>query len=259
MPRALEAARRALELDPDLSEAHSALACATMLFERDYALAEREFQRALELNPKYPQALAWYGLFCQHWIGGRVGDGRAQMTRLLELDGLSGYAHFLFSFSDFTSGHLTEAVDHAQRGIEIDPNSYLGHWALMQSLHWSGRHDEAAAVADRALAMSGRHPWALENLVSVYAACGKPEDARAVYREMQVRSAREYVQPSMLAAAAAAVGDMDDAIAIAQRALDERDPLFVMLARTWPGYDRLRTDVRFVDIVGQLQLPDWKA
>ena len=195
MPRALQAARRALELDPALSEAHSALACATMLFERDYVFAERAFQRALELNPRYPQALAWYGLFCQHWIGGRTREGHAAITRLVELDRLSGYAHFLLSFSDFTSDHVSEAVGHAQRGIELDPNSYLGHWALMQSLHWSGRHEEAAVVAERALAMSGRHPWALECLVSIYAACGKPDEARAVYREMEVRSARE-VRPA---------------------------------------------------------------
>jgi len=75
---------------------------------------------------------------------------------------------------------------------------------------------------------------------------------------MEVRSAREYVQPSMLAAAAAAVGDMDNAIAIAQRALDERDPLFVLLARTWLGFDRLRSDARFIDIVGRLHLPGWQ-
>jgi serine/threonine-protein kinase len=258
MPQALQAARRALELDRDLSEAHCALACATMLFERDYALAEREFQRALELNPQYPQALAWYGLFCQHWIGGRIREGHAAITRLVELDPLSGYAHFLLAFSDFTSDYVAEAVGHAQRGIELDPNSYLGHWALMESLLWNGRHDEAAVVAERALAMSGRHPWALESLVSINAASGKSGEARAVYREMEARSAREYVQPSMLAAAAAAVGDMDAAIAIAQRALDERDPLFVLLARTWLGFDRLRSDVRFLDIVGRLHLPDWK-
>jgi serine/threonine-protein kinase len=259
MPRALEAARRALQLDPDLSEAHNALACATMLYERDYALAEREFQRALALNPNYPQARAWYGLFCLHWIAGRASEGHAEISRLLQLDRLSGYAYFLLSFSDFTGDHLSEAVDHAQRGLELDPNSYLGHWALMQSLHWSGRHEEAALVAERALAMSGRHPWALETLVSVYAACSKPDEARAVYREMEARSAREYVQPSMLAAAAAAVGDMDDAVTIAQRALDDKDPLFVMLARTWPGYGRLQRDPRFLEIVRQLNLPGWNT
>jgi serine/threonine-protein kinase len=257
MPRALESARRALSLDPELSEAHNALACATMLYERDYALAEREFQRALELNPQYPQARAWYGLFCLHWVGGRVREGRVEMSKLLEIDRLSGYAHFLLAFSDFTSGHPREAVDHARRGIELDPNSYLGHWALMEALLRSGRPEEAIPVTERALAMSGRHSWALETLASCYAASGRLDEARAVYREMVARSQREHIQPSMLAAAAAAVGDFDGAIATAQRALDERDPLFVMLARTWPGYGPLRNDARFLAIVRQLRLPGW--
>ena len=190
---------------------------------------------------------------------GRAGEGRAEMSKLVQIDHLSGYAHFLFSFSDFTSDHVSDAVDHARRGLELDPHSYLGHWALMQSLHWSGRHEEAADVAERALAMSGRHPWSLQNLVSIYAECGKPNDARAVYQEMEVRSVREYVQPSMLMAAAACVGEMDRAVTIARRALEERDPLFVMLARTWPGYARLRTDARFIEIVRQLNLPGWTA
>ncbi len=105
--------------------------------------------------------------------------------------------------------------------------------------------------------MSGRHVWALASLVMTYAAWGKAAEAGALYRELEVRCTREYVQPSMLAPSAAAVGAMDRAVEIAQRALDEKDPLFVMLARSWPGYDRLRSDSRFLDIVSRLNLPDW--
>jgi tetratricopeptide (TPR) repeat protein len=257
MPRALEAARRALELDPDLAEAHNALACATLLYEWDYALAEQEFRRALELNPNYPQARAWYGLFFLQWVAGREREGRDQIFRVLEQDPLSGYANVILAFSDFTSGLLSEAVDHARRGVELDPQSYLAHWSLTLSLHFNARHEEAAAAAEQALAMSGRHPWTLTTLVSIYAAWGKPDNARAVYREVKARSAREYVQPSMLAPAAAAVGDMDLAIALAERAVQEKDPMFVMLARTYPAYARLRTDTRFLEIVGRLGLPGW--
>src|SRR5258708_30254650 len=90
MPRALDAARRALLLDANLAEAHSALACATMLFELDYGLAEREFLRALELNPHYPQALAWYGLFFLQWIAGREREALQVLLRAHQLDPLSG-------------------------------------------------------------------------------------------------------------------------------------------------------------------------
>jgi adenylate cyclase len=229
-----------------------------LLYELDFDLTERECRRALELNPSYPQGLAWYALFFLQWIAGREKEARNELLRLLQLDPLSGYANVILSFSNASSGRLSEAVDYARRGVELDANSYLAHWSLAGSLQFSARYEEAAAAAERALAISGRHSWALTTLVAIYAGWDKPEQARAVYRELGARSAREYVQPSMLAQATAALGNMDGAIAIAQRALEEKDPLFVMLARTWPGYDQLRTDPRFLEIVSQLGLPGWK-
>ena len=258
LPYALEAARRALQLDPDLAEAHNALACATLLYERDYALAEHEFKRALELNPNYPQARAWYGQFFLHWISGREQEAHDELLLLIQLEPLSGYAHVILSFFGISSGRLSEAVEHGRRGVELDPNSYLAHWSLAVALECNAQYEEAAAAAERALAISGRHSWALTTLVSIYAAWDKPDHARAVYRELEARSAGDYVQPSMLAPAAAAVGERDRAIAFAQQALDDKDPLFVTLARTWPGYGQLRTDSRFLKIVSHLALPGWK-
>jgi tetratricopeptide (TPR) repeat protein len=257
MPRALEAARRALQLDSNLAEAHNALACATLLYERDYALAEREFKRALELNPNYPQARAWYGQFFLHWTSGREREAGVELWRLLQLDPLFGYANVILSFAGISGGRLSEAVEHARRGVELDPDSYLAHWSLAVALECNAQYEEAAAAAERALAMSGRHSWALTTLVSTYAAWDKPDSLRAVYRELEARSASDYIQPSMLAPAAAAVGEMDRAIVFAQQALDDKDPMFVMLARTWPGYSRLRTDPRFLEIVSHLALPGW--
>jgi TolB-like protein/Tfp pilus assembly protein PilF len=259
MPRALEAARRALELEPDLAEAHNALACATMLYERDYGLAEQEFIRALELNPNYPQARAWYGLFYLQWVTGRDTEAREEISRLLELDPLSGYATVILAFSDFTSGRVSDSVEHARAGVELDPDSFLAHYCLLLALHAAGLFDEAAAAAERALAMSARHNWALGPLVSVLADSGQHDAALVVYREIKARSEREYVQPAILAPAAAAVGELDFALALAEQALEERDPLFVLSARSYPLYDRLRADARFLDIVSRLEFPGWSS
>jgi tetratricopeptide (TPR) repeat protein len=189
--------------------------------------------------------------------GSGVGRGAQQIAKLVELDPVSGYANTPLAYSDVTSGRLENAVTHGRQGTQLDPDSYLANWSLTQSLLWNGQYAEAAAVAERGLAMSGRHVWALASLALIYAASDKADEARAVYRELEARSAREYVQPSMLLSAAAAVGDADGAIAISGRALEERDPLFVMLARSWPGYDRLRSDSCFLDIVRRLHLPGW--
>jgi serine/threonine-protein kinase len=257
MPRARDAAQRALALGPDLAEAHNALAMPLLMYARDYQQAEREFRRATELNPSYPQARAWYGLFCLQWIFNRGEDARVQLDRLLEIDPLSGYANIIASFSACSAGRIAEGIEHAERGIALDPNSYLGHWAATIAYHVAGRNEEAALAGQRALAMSGRHSWTLSTLVSIYAALGRPDDARALYREAEDRAQREYIQPSLLAGAAAAIGDRDQAIVIARRALDERDPLFVIIVRTWPTYDLLRDDPRFHDIVAELRLPGW--
>jgi TolB-like protein len=255
MPRALEAARRSLDLDPNLAETHNAFACATLLWQLDYELAEREFRQALELNPKYPQAVAWYGLFQLQWISGRAEEAHQEMLRLLEIDPLSAYANVILCCACVSSGRIAEAVKHGRRGVELDPKSYLALWSFSIALQCDGQYDEAATTAERALAISGRHIWALTTLAAIYSAWKKPDKARAVYRELEMRSATEYVQPAMLTSAAAAVGEIDHAIAFAQQALDDRDPLFVLLARTWPDYDNLHNDSRFREIVSQLHLP----
>jgi serine/threonine protein kinase/Flp pilus assembly protein TadD len=257
MPKALEAARRALELDPDLAEAHCAFAFATLLYERDYTLAEQEFKCALELNPNYPQARAWYGQFFLHWISGREREARDELLRLLLLDPLSSYANVILSFFGISSRRVSEAVEHGRRGVELDSNSYLAHWSLAVALECDAQYEEAVAAAERALAISGRHCWALTTLVSIYAAWEKPDNARAMFCELEARSANDYIQPSMLALAAVAVGEMDRAIGFAQQALDDQDPMFVLLARTWPGFGQLRKDSRFLDIVSHLALPGW--
>jgi adenylate cyclase len=259
MPQALAAARRSLELDPDLAEAHNAFACATLLWQLDYDLAEQEFRRALELNPIYPQAVAWYGLFLLQWVSGRHDEARAHMLRLLEVDPLSAYANVIVSFACVSSGRIAEAVEHGRRGVELDPKSYLALWSLSVALHCDGRYEEAAAAVERALAISARHSWALTTLAAIYASWEKPDKARAVLHELEARSAREYIQPAMMTAAAAVVGDTDRAVAFARQAIDDKDPLFVLLARTWPDYENVRTDSRFMEIVSQLRLPRWST
>jgi adenylate cyclase len=255
MPQALEAARRALHLDPDLAEAHSALACPALLYELNFDLAERQFLRSLELNPSYPQGRSWYGLFFLQWVAGREREGHDELSKLHQLDPLSAYANVILCFSCVSSGRYSEAVDHGRRGAELDPNSYLAYWSLTTALLCSEHYEDAAVTCERALAMSGRHSWALSSLVSIYAAWGKLDKARAAYRELEARSEREFIQPAMLSPAAAAIGDMDQAIAFAKRAVDEKDPLFVMLARTWPTYNQLRTDPRYLQIFNRLGLP----
>ena len=120
MPRALEAARRALELEHGLAEAHNAVACATLLYERNYLLAEQEFLELL-VSPRPSTGWAWYGLFFLLLVGGREPEAREQIALLFDLDRLSAYANVILAFVDFATRRFPEAVKHAQRGVELDP------------------------------------------------------------------------------------------------------------------------------------------
>ena len=92
-------------------------------------------------------------------------------------------------------------------------------------------------------------------MVTIFARWGKPQDALALYREAEARGMREYMQPAMLASAAAAVGEMELAIRSVRKAVDERDPLLVMLARSWSFYDELRGDPRLGAMIAELNFP----
>jgi hypothetical protein len=150
-------------------------------------------------------------------------------------------------------------VEHSRTGVHLDPNSYLAHWSLAVALEGSEDYEAAEASAQRGIAMSGRHTWALTTLASIYNGWNKPERARAVYAELEARSVSEYIQPGMMAIAADAGANREQAIVFAQQAVDIRDPLFIMTARCWPQYRKLHTDPRFLDVVRQLGLPNWNT
>ena len=257
MPRALVAARRAVALDDELAEAHSALACATMLYERDDALANGEFRRALELNPNYSQGLGWYGLWHLQWVMGRVEEGHACIEKMLALDALSSYAHSMMAFSDFSSARLPAAVQHARRGTELDPQSYLAWWTYGGALLLREDYDGAVVALDRALALSGRHIWALALLATSHARAGRTTEARTVYAEIDARRAHGYVQPALLVVAATEVHGPAAGLAEARRAVDDRDPAFVTIARNTPYLDPLRADSRFQALLRELHYPDF--
>jgi serine/threonine-protein kinase len=259
MPKALAAARRALELDPNLAEAHNARACVALVWERDYVLAEQEWKRAIELNPNYVQAQCWYGLFFLLWAAGRVEEAGRVLDTARRIDPLSSYAHVCLAFGATVTGRHADAIAHSRRGVELDPDSYVAHWVLLESLGHAGQYQEAVAVAEKALAMSGRHSWALCGLAYVYGASGNKDRATQILDEAEERSRREHVQPCLLAIAALHAGEWEKSLVYIERAESERDPLLVLLARCWPEYDPMRNDPRFSAVMDRLRLPGYRS
>lgn len=255
MPKATEAARRAVALDPSLAEAHNALACACLMDCWDKAEAEREFLRALELNPRYIQARGWYALFYLQWSVGRLEEGVAQAKLALESDPLSSYANTVVGFTCLSAGRHAEALQACERAVGLDSESYLARWCHHMALHLSGRFEEAIAAGELALAMSGRHPWAMGSLAVTFADAGKVADSEAVYAEFTARARRSFVLPSQLATAASAAGKEDEAVRHAREAFEIRDPTsHLLLSKYWPYSARLYSYPRFREFLARTGL-----
>ena len=254
LPQARAAARRSVELGPDLAEAHNAVA-GVRVWDWDWPGADREFRKALQLNPSYVQARCWHGVVNLQWVHGRDEEGLAEAARAVEMEPLAAYPRSMFALALLGSRRHDDAVDQARRAAGLDPDAYLSQIVLAAAYHGAGRLEDALAVYEPALAISGRHPWGAAGQAVVYADGGRPDEARAIREELVRRSQREYVQPTTLAMLAAAVGARDEALALLHRACDEHDPFLIFTLYGVPTTARLREDPRFAEIRERMGLP----
>jgi len=251
----MTSALRSIELDPTSAQGHTALACATLLFENNRARAGEEFERALKVNPQYGLGRIWYALLYCQWACGDYERGIAEARRALNSDPLSAYVMTNLGACLFTAGRLEEAVDVCHRAVQQDPSSFVAQWAFGISLGLVGRLDEAISLLEAAAEMSNRHTLALTALAGVFGQAGKPMDARTLHRELLDRAPRQYASPSHLALTAEAAGERGAALAFARRAWDDRDPNFILWARHFPHYRTLHADPQFVAILHEMNQP----
>jgi len=253
LPKAKESATRAVMFDPNLAEAHCSLALSSLFFDLDFnRMAEREFLRALELNPRYLQNLDWYALFYLAGARGRFDEALKLAKEAVEYDPLSAYAAYILSQIYIIAGTSTEAVRVARSAKELE-ESFATHWGLLVALYCDQQFEQAAATGETALASFGRHVWVLTMQARIFADSGKVPRAKAIYAELSARAAYEYIQPSMLAIVASAAGEVDKAMAHAQEAYEIRDPI-LLLAKHWPAFARLREDTRFHALLRKINL-----
>jgi adenylate cyclase len=236
-----QAARRALAADASLAEAHSASAFGNLMYDWNHVEAEREFLYALELNPRNVQAREWYAMF---YLGrsGRLTEAVGHAKLALEADPLSCYANSILGLIYGFAGRHADAVQNCERAGRLDSESFLARWSLQAVLYFGGSFDEAIAAGQRALDISGRHPWAMAILALTLAGLKKVGDAEAVYIEMSARARREYVLPSALALAAAGADRRDRALQHASEAIAIHDPFRAAFSSHYAFSARLRAD-----------------
>ena len=247
LPQGRDAALRAVSLGPSMSETHASLALSLLYLDWDRSGADKEFARAFELNPRNAEARIWYGVFYLEWLLGRFEEGISQGRQATEIDPLSGYARGVLACMCI-HGNLDEAICTAKLALQLEPGSFLARWALLTAYNSQGRFEEAAAMGEEALKLSGRYPWMLASLARTYAKWGRLADSESLYRELKWRSKRDYISPVTLAWAAAAAGDREAAIQYAQEGHKIGDPLLIA-AKYWPDFEGLWEDSRFDQIL----------
>lgn len=252
MPQAKAAALKALELDPELAEAHASLGHALLFYDWDWAGAEREFQRALELNPSYATARQWYA---EHlWVLGRTDEALRQIELALERDPSSQLVtHFALGRHYYLTRQYALAIARFREWIEMDPGFFLGHFDLGLALTQAGRHQEAVATFERAVEASGRSALCLAGLGYAYARAGRAAEARRVVAELERESKQRYVPALYLAGIYTGLGEKDRAFDWLWRAVEERST-YVIHLKIEPVFDPLRDDPRFRALLQRMKL-----
>ena len=252
MPRAQAAARRALELDETLAEAHSPLGVTAMLYDRDWTEAERRFRRALELKPDYVPALLWYSLFLT--VMGRHDESLPVIRRAAEIEPLSLIVHQGMVRSLHYAGRYEEAIEHCLRLLEMDPGFVTAYETMARPLCALGRVAEAEAYAREGVARSGRWSLLLGALGQVCGLAGKTAEAHAILAELDELSRTRFVPRYHFAIVYYGLHDRGNALAELARGVAERSGVILWTAID-PHLSWLWSDPDYQEIMRPLGLP----
>ncbi len=217
-PRAKAAAARALELDPELGEAHCTVAHGKFVYDFDWTGAEAEFKRALELNPSSADTYDLYGRLCSALE--RFDEAIALQQRARELDPLAHQSDLATAL--LRAGRYDEALEAASHAIALDHDYARGHSTLGWSLFGKGRFDEGLVALERAVALSPGDTLWLAQLGQAYALAGNVDRAREILRELEEQSRRRYVSPYHMAYLHTGLGQQERAMDCLERAYEQR-------------------------------------
>jgi serine/threonine-protein kinase len=251
MPPAEEAARKAVEIDDELAEAHASLGLVEMAYDWDRPAAEREYRRAIALKPGYASVHQWYGWHLA--LLGRTGESIAEMKRAQQLDPLSGEISSYVGLSLYWARDYPKAIEQLRKSLELDPDSWFPHsllgWAYLQN----GQTPEAFAEIQRSRQLDDNQ-WTLSDLGHAHAVSGKRAEAEKVLEQLKERAKRGYVSKYLVARIYVGLGEKEKAFEWMEKAFEDRDE-----GETWlkvdPMMDSLHSDPRYAELLRRLGLP----
>jgi tetratricopeptide (TPR) repeat protein len=242
-------AQKALAVDNSLAEAQTSLAWATFHYDYDFALAEKEFERAIELNPRYATAHHWFGM-CLGMMG-RYEEGYTELQRAIRLDPHASYIRFGSAFVHWCGHRYDQAIASCEKALELDANSAQVLGWLGLSYVAKGRFDTAVAVLEKSATISQRAPAPAGILGEAYAAAGSTDEAQKILQEL---TAQPHVTAYFVSRIYAALGNTEEAFKWLETAYRERGEWMALL-KVDPRFDSLHGDARFQDLMRRLNFP----
>jgi TolB-like protein/Tfp pilus assembly protein PilF len=260
MPKAKAAAQKAVDIDPTLAEGYTSRAFVKLAFDWDWYGAEADFQKALELNPRYPTAHQWYASFLVQM--GHFDRARQEIEYAQQLDPLSPIISSNAGFYSYFQHRYDEAIQQYQKTLEIDPQFWVAHHYLGLAYAKKGMHREAIEELRLLLGSPGsgplregsveEDPEVAASLGYVYANAGQAEPAQAILERLKKLAQQRYVSPLYMAIIATGLKNNDTAIEYLSSAFNNRHPGLVLI-RVDPLFDDLRSDERFKELVKKFE------
>jgi eukaryotic-like serine/threonine-protein kinase len=251
-PKAKDAAAKALQLEPDLAEAHASMAYVLNYYDWDRPGAEREFKRSLELDPNDAAAHHAYGRFLASM--GRVDEARAELSRAQELDPLSLGIQSNVGMVSYFARQYEDAVRQLQKVLEVDPKFPVPYWGIGMCYEQLKKYPEALAQFQRGIELSGRGANGIASLAHAHGLAGQRAEAHKILIELTARSKTKYVSSYQFAVIHLGLGHNERAIAALEEAYEERSMLLGYLKMD-PRFDPLRSDPRFQSLLSRIHIP----
>ncbi|HKZ03820.1 MAG TPA: protein kinase [Pyrinomonadaceae bacterium] len=246
MPKAQAAANKALEIDDSLAEAHNSLAAVKFWYEWDWAGAEKEFRRAIQLNPNYASAYQWYSWFLL--AVGRFDEAIEVGKQALVLDPLALAINMALGKVYFFARRYDDSIRQAQKTLEMDPGFMPALFFLARAYHQKGMSSDAVEIAQKLVIASGGLP-SLTAFLGYLSTGVNPAESRRILETLlpMAQSDQMYISGFAIGIIYAAFGETNSALEWLQKAFDERSLLLVHL-NVDPALDNLRSDPRFVEL-----------
>jgi TolB-like protein/DNA-binding winged helix-turn-helix (wHTH) protein/Flp pilus assembly protein TadD len=254
LSRAKAAALKAIELDDTLGEAHASLAFIAETHEWDWATAEREYRRTMQLNPGDARVHHWYAGYLMYV--GRFEEGISEARRARDLDPLSLPVNNALAGRLLAAGRYDEALEQVQKTLQLDAHFAPAHQTLGWAYLYKGKREEAIQEFQKALQLSGTDDTDLMlDLGFAYATAGDQKEARRILAKLRTLHERGLVPSGSIAILYGALGDLNEAFVWLEKAYEERDPQLTYL-KAGRRFEPLRHDARFQQLVHRMGLPE---